>query len=121
MAYSIIDNTGGVSRIILSGSLTVQDFLALQGVVKESLEKSGCFRALIELENFQGWSKESGWENTAFLMEEENRGSRVAFVGDEKWKDDVFMFTGKPLRAIEIEYFPSERLAEAQAWLIEPA
>jgi hypothetical protein len=119
MAYSIIQKTGEQNWINLCGQLTVQDFLQLQALGKESLERFGRFRVLVELEDFQGWSKEPGWEHTSFLMEEADQVSRIAFIGDEKWKDDIFLFTGKPLRATAMEFFPPERIAEAQAWLSE--
>lgn len=117
MAYRIIKTSAEESWVKLSGVLTVHDFLALQALAKDSLERSGGFRVLVELENFQGWSKESGWENTSFLPERGEQSAKIAFVGDEKWKDDIFMFIGKPMRDAAIEFFPHGRLADAQAWL----
>jgi len=101
----------------LIGKLTVSDFQELQALARSSLEKSGQFRALIELEDFQGWSKETGWENSVFLDDDEGSLSRLAFVGDEKWKVEVFMFTGKPMREIAIEFFPKDQIDQAKAWL----
>jgi hypothetical protein len=50
---------------------------------------------------------------------EDNEGSlsKLAFVGDEKWKVEVFMFTGKPMREIAIEFFPKDQFDQAKAWL----
>jgi len=45
--------------------------------------------------------------------------SKLAFVGDEKWKVEIFMFTGKPMRHTAIEYFPQDQFDQAQAWLSE--
>lgn len=116
MPYSIIQKTAAENRLKLSGQLTVQDFLALQALAKENLERFGYFRALIELENFQGWSKEAGWEQMAFLQGGD-RNTRIAFVGDEKWKDDIFMFIGKPMRDIAVEFFTTDELPLARTWL----
>ncbi|MGR8932969.1 MAG: STAS/SEC14 domain-containing protein [Gammaproteobacteria bacterium] len=117
MSYTIISRTDEMSWVKFSGLLTVHDFLELQALGKKSLELFGCFRTLVELEDFHGWSKEPGWENTAFLMDTGWRRTKIAFVGDDKWRDDMFMFTGKPFRSAAIEFFPTARLAEAQAWL----
>lgn len=117
MSYNIIKVASDQSWIKLSGILTVQDFLQLQALGKESLERFGRFRVLIELENFQGWSREPEWQNTSFLIEQGDQFSKFAFVGDMQWKNEIFMFTGQPFRAAAMEFFPPERLAEAQAWL----
>ena len=64
---------------------------------------------LVELEGFEGWRKETGWEDTSFLEENGEGVSKLAFVGDEKWKDEAFMFTGKPMRQMAIEFFPRDQ------------
>jgi hypothetical protein len=117
MSYQLIKEFNREVWIKLIGKLTVSDFQELQALARSSLEKSGQFRALIELEDFQGWSKETGWENSVFLENEEGSLSRLAFVGDEKWKVEVFMFTGKPMREIAIEFFPKDQIDQAKAWL----
>lgn len=108
--------------IRISGQLTVGDFHKLQRLGESSLERFGRFRMLIELDGFQGWSREPGWEDTFFLTENELQSVRIAMVataGDEKWKDDALMFMGKPIRKTAIEFFPASRLAEAKVWLAE--
>ena len=117
MSYQLIKEFNGEVWVKLIGKLTVSDFQELQALARSSLEQFGQFRALIELEDFQGWSKETGWENSVFLEDEEGSLSRLAFVGDEKWKVEVFMFTGKPMREIAIEFFPKGQIDQAKAWL----
>lgn len=119
MSYNLIKKIGETSWVKLSGKLTVYDFQELQALARINLELFGRFRVLVELEDFQGWNREPGWENTQFLIAHGDQVSRIAFVGNEKWKDDIFMFTGQPFREDEIEFFPPERIAEAQAWLSE--
>ncbi|MGZ8136324.1 MAG: STAS/SEC14 domain-containing protein [Methylococcaceae bacterium] len=120
MSYNIIKQTGEINRVKLSGKLTVQDFLELQALATENLAQFGRFLALIELENFQGWSKEPNkWEQTSFLTENEGQLFRMAIVGDEKWKDDVYLFTGKPLRSTDMQFFPQDQLDQAERWLSE--
>lgn len=117
MSYQLIKEFKHEVWVKLSGKLTVHDFQELQALAKLSLEQFGQFRALIELENFQGWSREAGWEDSPFLEENGARIFKLAFVGDEKWKTEIFMFTGKPMRQMAIEFFPHDQFEQAQAWL----
>jgi len=50
-------------------------------------------------------------------MEHDDDIEKIAIVGDEKWKDLVFAFTGKPFRRAAIEYFNSSHLEKARAWI----
>ena len=119
MSYQLIKKRERDYWVKLSGKLTVRDFQELQALAGSSLEHSGQFRVLVELDDFQGWSNENGWENTSFLDDDGEGLSKLAFVGDEKWKDEIFLFTGKPMRQTAIEFFPQDQLEEAQAWLAE--
>jgi hypothetical protein len=119
MSYQFIKKFDRVNRVKLSGKLTVRDFQELQTFARLTLEQFGQFRILVELQDFQGWSKEAGWEDSYFLEGNGEELSKLAFVGDEKWKDEIFMFTGKPMRKMAIEFFPQDQFNQAQAWLSE--
>jgi hypothetical protein len=105
--------------IKISDYLTVSEFQQLQTLGELSLGRFDQFRVLIELEDFQGWSKEPDWEMSFFLTEDQTFISKIAVVGDEQWKDKVFLFMGKGMRKTAIEFFPPSQLAEAKAWLSE--
>ena len=117
MSYTIIQKTGTHVWIKISDLFTVNDLLSLQGSLEAHLQQSSRIHILIELENFYGWSHESGWESTSFLPESDNKTSRVALVGDEKWKDEFFMFIGYPLTTVDVAYFPTTQLRDAAVWL----
>ena len=117
MSYQLIKEFNRNNWVKLIGKLTVRDFQEIQALARLSLEHFGQFRVLVELEDFQGWSKETGWENSSFLEESGEGISKLAFVGDEKWKTEIFMFTGKPMRKMAIEFFPQDQFDQAQAWL----
>ena len=119
MSYQLINKFNREAWVKLSGKLTVHDFQVLQTLARLSFEQFGQFRVLVELEDFQGWSNESGWEDTPFLEEEGEGFSKLAFVGDEKWKDEIFLFTGKPMHQTAIEFFAQDQFDQAQAWLSE--
>lgn len=117
MTIRIIQSFGSEHRIKISDQLTVREFQKIQSLGELSLERFGKFGVLIELEGFQGWSKEPEWENSFFLTERKDLPSKIAVVGDEKWKDDVFLFIGKGMREAAIEFFPLSQLGSAKAWL----
>ncbi|MFZ4702929.1 MAG: STAS/SEC14 domain-containing protein [Candidatus Methylumidiphilus sp.] len=119
MSYQLIKEFNPINSVKLIGKLTVHDFQELQALAKLSLEHFGQFRVLVELEDFQGWSKETEWEDSPFLEEKGAGISKLAFVGDEKWKVEIFMFTGAPMRQTTIEFFPQDQFEQAQAWLVE--
>lgn len=118
MSYSIVEQNNELAWVKISGRLTITDLLGLQVLAQEIASENGDSLALIELDNFEGWSHESGWENTRFLPEQAGKNSRVAIVGDDKWKDDWLMFFGVPLRNTEIKFFPSDQTHVARAWLV---
>jgi len=53
----------------------------------------------------------------SFLSEHGDDISRMAIVGEERWRDDALMFVAKGLRATGIEYFTPADLDRARAWL----
>ena len=103
--------------IKISGQASVKDYEQIQSLTLSTLESyKGC-RMLIILDNFKGWSKDARWDEILFMQEHQNKVQKIAIVGDEKWKDDVFMFSGKPFRTTEIEFFPENQLDQARQWL----
>jgi len=117
MPYTIVKQTQDYGHIRIQGLFSVKDLLALQDLAVTELQNSNCFRVLVELRDFAGWSHEPEWENSEFLPANDNQISRIAFVGDERWQDDVFMFTGQPMRSDEIAFFTSDQWDQAEAWL----
>jgi len=43
--------------------------------------------------------------------------SRIAVVGDEKWRDLMYAFLAEGFRQAAVEYFLPDELAKARAWL----
>lgn len=117
MPYTIVKQTPDLDWIKINGRLTVLDLLAIQVSGQENQQPANRLRTLIQLEEFEGWSNEPGWENTTFIPDQDNEMTRIAIVGDEKWKDEIFMFIGYPMRPIDIVFFPETQLNEAQIWL----
>jgi len=117
MAHEIVEIRDDVIIVRLSGLLQRTDMTALQELALQLIGLGKRLRLLAILENFQGWDKHDDWNDIGFLMEYGDDFAKMAFVGDEKWKDDAFLFVGKGFRATEIEFFPPTALRNAERWL----
>ncbi|WP_372521861.1 STAS/SEC14 domain-containing protein [Sulfuricaulis sp.] len=117
MAYEIVSIDGPVIQVRISGTMQLVDQQALQAAAKKLIAQGIKPRVLVSAENFQGWEKGVDWGDVSFLMDFGDGIVKMAIVGDEKWKEQVFMFTAKGLRKTAIEYFPPAALAQALAWV----
>ena len=117
MACEILGSEGPVLRIRISGVMSVADLLMLQEASLELIRQGNNIRALVMLENFQGWEHSSAWNQTSFMPDQEKQLQKMAFVGDEQWRDKACAFVGKGLRTFEIDYFLPSACAEAERWL----
>jgi hypothetical protein len=118
MAYEIIQAGEGVVRVRISGEMCVADLRMLQETCVALMNKGGILKLLIMFENFQGWEHSSAWEQTDFMPDQDKQIQKMAFVGEEQWRDKACAFVGKGLRTFEIEYFLPSALAEAERWLL---
>ena len=116
MPCSLTKQVGSYLEARISGVMTVGDMRQMQDLAKAIIDNGGQPCALVLLDDFQGWSTDDDWNDISFLDQHGDRISRLAFVGDEKWQDQVFMFTARGLRATGIEYFPLAQLEKARAW-----
>jgi hypothetical protein len=117
MASEIIGIEGDVVRIRISGVMRVADLRMLQASGLELIRQGNKLRLLILLEDFQGWEQSGDWANTGFLPDQDRGLQKIAFVGDEQWRDQACAFVAQGLRPFAIEYFASSARAEAERWL----
>ena len=117
MAYEIVKIDGPVLHARITGVFQFADQTALQAAVKKLIALGLKPRLLISSDHFQGWEKGADWGDVSFLTDFGDDVVKMAIVGDEKWKEQVFMFTAKGLRKTAIEYFPTAALAQAEAWV----
>jgi len=115
MAMEWKTEAGNLMVYTVSGQLGIGEMEQAQQETDSLLMGGTGWRILVLLENFEGWSKEKGWEKTGLIDETDQNVDRMAFVGPMAWRDQVEMFTLKGLRPLEIEYFDEE--AAARAWL----
>lgn len=117
MAYEIIRTDGPVVHIRIKGMMQLADHQAMQAVAKKLIAQGLKPRVLVSAVDFQGWEKGVDWGDVSFLSDYGDDIVKMAIVGDEKWKDEVFMFVAKGLRKTAVEYFPSSALTQAEAWV----
>jgi len=117
MSFELIKQQEQEIWIKISGQASVENYEKTQSLILSTLESYQDIRILIILDDFKGWSKEAKWERILFMQDHEDKVQKIAIVGDEKWKDEVFMFSGKPFRKTEIEFFPENQLDQAKQWL----
>ena len=99
----------------ISGKLIYSEFKEYQSNAGPILQAQGKMSLLAILDDFQGWDSDEGWDGMGFLNKNDTYLSRFAIVGDEKWRDEVSVFTLAGLREVDIRYFTSE--VEARNWL----
>lgn len=117
MAHEIIGMDGSVLHVRISGVMKLSDQQSLQTAGMELMAKGRKVRLLVALMDFQGWEKGVDWGDVGFLMAHGDDIEKMAFVGDERWKDQVFAFVGKGFRKTEIEFFTSSSMKQAQNWI----
>lgn len=117
MAYEIIRMDGTVVTIKISDVMKLADQQSLQAAGTEWMQKGRELQLLIALVDFKGWEKGVDWGDVGFLMAHGDDITKMAFVGDEKWRDQVFAFVGKGFRKTEIEYFPASSMKQAENWV----
>jgi stage II sporulation SpoAA-like protein len=118
MPFSILDSSGQVVNVKITGELRKSELEQIQGVASEAIKHWGKIRVMVILENFLGWERGANWEDMTFALEHDNDIEKVAVVGDTRWKDHVYAFLGKGFRPVAIEYFALTELKMAQQWLV---
>jgi len=118
MAYEVIRIDGDVFYVRISGVMKLVDQEAFQKLAMKWIAQGRRARLLATLEDFRGWEKGVDWGDIGFFMEHGDDVAKMAIVGDERWKDEVFAFVGKGLRTTEVEFFPSSSLKEAERWIL---
>jgi len=117
MGAEIVNFSGGVLTLKVSGRLTQGELATVQKASGEIIEKNGKCSILVLTENFAGWERGGQWADQSFQAAHDASIERMAIVGDRKWEDLALIFTAKGLRAFPIEYFEPAQLAAARAWL----
>ena len=117
MAFKIIRIDGAVLYVKVSGVMKLVDQQSLQAAGMELIAQGRKVRLFVTLEDFKGWEKGVDWGDIGFLMAHGDDVAKMAIVGDERWKDQIYAFVGKGLRTTEIEFFSPSSVKEADSWI----
>ena len=117
MSFELIKKQEQEIWMKISGQVSVEDYQQVQSLILSSLAAYNDCRMVVILEDFKGWSKDERWDDILFMQEHQDKVKKIAIVGDEKWKDEFYMFVGKSFRSTGIEFFPEDQLKQATLWL----
>ncbi len=104
-------------RLIFSGLLLKDDMSQCEAALKSELARRGSAKLLCVLEAFEGWEPRADWNDLAFYMQHGDAITRIAIVGDERWRSLALMFAAADLRRAPVEFFLEHELERARAWL----
>lgn len=105
----------------VTGTLTKEEVDWLQSKAVAGIKSWSKVRALVILEDFQGWKKGPGWDDMSFSNEHDRNIEKMAIVGPEQWRDWACAFAGKGFRSVAVEYFVPSQLERAKDWLSNDA
>jgi len=116
MSAELVNVSGRVLTIRVSGLLTQPQLAASQWAAGEVIDRIGKARLLILIEDFQGVAKEGDWGDVSFQMQYDDAIERIAIVSDPKWRETSLLFTGEGVRRVSIQHFLPAELDKARAW-----
>ena len=117
MAVDQLSSSKPILCFKITGTLTRAEVAWLQAKAVAGIRSWGKVRALAILEDFEGWKKEPGWDDTSFSNEHDRNIEKMAIVGPEQWRDWACAFAGKGFRSVEVQYFVPSQLERAKDWL----
>jgi len=117
MACEIIEIKDSIVHVRIHDVMRIADQKMLESAAMELINKGRKVRLIATLENFRGWEKTEAWGDIDFMIKHGDDIVKMAIVGDERWKDETFLFVGKGLRNAEVEFFPPSSLKQAEAWV----
>lgn len=116
MPISFHTEESNVVVFSVSGIIGVSEMQDAQKECEGVIRNNGEFSLLVLInKDFKGWSSKDDWTDTSFADRNDPFISKIAFVGDNKWRELMFAFSLEGLRPTEIEYFLDE--VQARQWL----
>jgi len=118
LSSEIVKITDSVVHVRIWDVMRIADQKMLESVALELIAKGKKVRLLAIIEDFKGWEKTEAWgDDVGFMMKHANDIVKMAIVGDERWKEETFLFLGKGFRSTEIEFFSPSSSKQAEEWV----
>ena len=109
MAIEMHHDSSKVFRLQISGTLRRADLDRCQNALAAEMNRIGPVRLLFVLEGFEGWEPKDDWSDLSFYVTHGDRIERIAFVGDERWRAEMLMFSAADLRKAPVGSSPRTR------------
>jgi hypothetical protein len=106
-----------VYRVEMSGLLRKSDLDRSQAELAREIRRVGAVKLLCLLIDFEGWERNSGWNDLTFYIQHGGAIDQIAIVGQEEWRNQALMFAAAGLRRGPVEFFLEKDLAGARTWL----
>ena len=103
--------------LTLTGKIDKSEYHSFALILHEAIKQHGKIRLLVVMENFTGLQLGALWEELKFGVQHSNDFSRMAFVGDKKWEENLVELS-KPFIGAVIKYFELPNVEEARRWLL---
>src|SRR3954468_6152204 len=117
MTLSLKHERDNLYRLDITGVMQERDFRAAERDLAAQMGEGRRIRLLVVLDGFEGWEPGASWRNLSFYMKHGHDIERIAFVGDDRWRDEALMFAAADLRDAPVASFGAVQAAQAHAWL----
>ena len=97
--------------VTLDGLVTSSDQAALVAWVRDMIRRRGALRVLVMLNQFAGWNANASFDDPQLWLDDDEGVTRLAVVGDRKWRSTILTMVAQSVRSLPIEYFETEKAA----------
>jgi len=101
----------------ITGLLRKSELDAALGAEARKWGSATRIRALVMMEEFEGFERGANWGDISFLVEHDRQIDKIAIVADSKWEVETLSFAGAGFRQGQVKFFPRSQAAQARAWL----
>lgn len=109
---------GNLYVLHIGGVLNKATVDRIQSIATQEIERGTKeFKLLVILSGFEGWRKGDDWGDIDFFANYGNDITRIAAVGEARWRDQMMLFLLAGRRRGEVRYFMPDQAPQARAWL----
>ena len=117
MSVTIEQGEGDFRVMRITGLLKKSEMDAALGAEARKWGPATRIKALVIVEEFEGFERGANWGDISFLVEHDRQIDKIAIVADPKWEIETLTFAGAGFRQGQVKFFPLNQLSQARAWL----
>ena len=117
MPIELHHETGDTYRLDVRGRLGMAEYARCEAEMASTLQRIGTLKLLCILDGFDGWEPKWTLSSLGFTAQHADSITRIAIVGEERWRDESLMFAAAGLRRAPVEFFLQQDLERAREWL----